>query len=288
MAAAVSTGSGVQLHTLKNPVIKPSSLSSFLGKKLAPRFKPFNFTARPASRSRNHVVLAVGGESFSFLHDVFLGVGVGLPCTVMQCGDIIYRSTLPKSTGLTITVPGVILALGTLSYLWATPGVAPGFFDMFVLAFVERLYRPSFKKDDIVLGKKLGEGSFGSVYRVSLANKPSKPKDGDLVLKKATEYGAVEIWMNERARRACANSCADFLYGFLESSSKKGAEYWLIWRFEGESTLADFMQSKEFPYNVSNFFILCFVDLQYIGVQLMESLFDIKVCKKVRGWTWGV
>jgi hypothetical protein len=41
-------------------------------------------------------------------------------------------------------------------------------------------------------------------------------KEGDLVLKKATEYGAVEIWMNERVRRACANSCADFVYGFLE------------------------------------------------------------------------
>lgn len=36
------------------------------------------------------------------------------------------------------------------------------------------------------------------------------------MLKKATEYGAVEIWMNERVRRACANSCADFMYGFLE------------------------------------------------------------------------
>lgn len=36
------------------------------------------------------------------------------------------------------------------------------------------------------------------------------------MVKKATEYGAVEIWMNERVRRACANSCADFLYGFLE------------------------------------------------------------------------
>lgn len=35
-------------------------------------------------------------------------------------------------------------------------------------------------------------------------------------MKKATEYGAVEIWMNERVRRACANCCADFLYGFLE------------------------------------------------------------------------
>lgn len=41
-------------------------------------------------------------------------------------------------------------------------------------------------------------------------------KGGDFVLKKATEYGAVEIWMNERVRRACANSCADFVYGFLE------------------------------------------------------------------------
>ncbi|CAA0818627.1 Serine/threonine-protein kinase STN7-chloroplastic [Striga hermonthica] len=75
-------------------------------------------------------------------------------------------------------------------------------------------------------------------------------KDGDIVLKKASEYGAVEIWMNERVRRACANSCADFIYGFLESSAKKGAEYWLIWKFEGEATLADLLQSKEFPYNV--------------------------------------
>ncbi|CBI27067.3 unnamed protein product, partial [Vitis vinifera] len=169
----------------------------------------------------------------------------------MECGDIIYRSTLPRSNGLTLTAPGAILALGALSYLWATPGVAPGFFDMFVLAFVERLFRPSFKKEDFVLGKKLGEGAFGVVYRVSLAKKPGA-KEGDLVLKKATEYGAVEIWMNERARRACANSCAYFVYGFLESSSKKGSEYWLLWRYEGESTLTDLMLSKEFPYNVES------------------------------------
>lgn len=117
---------------------------------------------------------------------------------------MIYRSTLPKSDGLTITAPGVALALTALSYLWATPGVAPGFFDMFVLAFVERLFRPTFRKvgvgsliglgpgpgplvfcvrfhlmgirvfflqDDFVLGKKLGEGSFGVVYRASLSKK---------------------------------------------------------------------------------------------------------------------
>ncbi|KAM3202611.1 serine/threonine-protein kinase STN7, chloroplastic [Capsicum annuum] len=230
--ASVANIGGVVLH------------SSFLGNKL--KFKPLSLSIPLKKQSNTRIIY---GEMLRFAHDLFVGVGVGLPCTVMECGDIIYRSTLPKSNGITVTVPGVILALGTLSYLWVTPGVAPGFFDMFVLAFVERLFRPTYKKDDIVLGKKLGEGSFGAVYRVSLARKPSS-KGGDLVLKRATEYGAVEIWMNERVRRACANSCADFLYGFLESSSKKGAEYWLLWRFEGEATLADLMQSREFPYNV--------------------------------------
>lgn len=85
-------------------------------------------------------------ELIDAVSDLFVGVGVGLPCTVMECGDIIYRSTLPKPNGLTLTVPGAILALGTLSYLWATPGVAPGFFDMFVLAFVERLFRTTYRR----------------------------------------------------------------------------------------------------------------------------------------------
>ncbi|KAF9620086.1 hypothetical protein IFM89_010736 [Coptis chinensis] len=128
---------------------------------------------------------------------------------VMECGDIIYRSTLPRSNALTITALGVVLALGTLSYLWATPGVAPGFWDMFVLAFVERFFRPTSRKDDFQLGKKLGEGAFGVVNKVSLTKKPGS-KEGGLVLKRASEYGAVEIWMNERVRWACANSCADF------------------------------------------------------------------------------
>ncbi|XP_010415514.1 PREDICTED: serine/threonine-protein kinase STN7, chloroplastic [Camelina sativa] len=222
--------------------------SPFLGKKL----KPYSLTS-PVSSSNSKPTVKLSSDCRAQLidavHNLFVGVGVGLPCTVMECGDMIYRSTLPKSNGLTITAPGVALALTALSYLWATPGVAPGFFDMFVLAFVERLFRPTFRKDDFVVGKKLGEGSFGVVYRVSLSKKRSN-EEGEYVLKKATEYGAVEIWMNERVRRACGNSCADFVYGFLEKSSKKGPEYWLLWKYEGESTLAGLIQSKEFPYNV--------------------------------------
>ncbi|KAM1741082.1 hypothetical protein FF1_011229 [Malus domestica] len=255
MAATVAAG-GVSIGTAKLRPHQSKPTSPFLGKKL--KIRPTLESQQRSSRITilNPKTLLVfasgGGELIHAVNDLFLGVGVGLPCTVMECGDIIYRSTLPKSDGLTLTAPGAVLALGALSYLWATPGVAPGFFDMFVLAFIERLFRPTYKKDDFVLGKKLGEGAFGVVYKVSLANrKSSSKKEGDLVLKKATEYGAVEIWMNERVRRACANSCADFLYGFLESSSaKKGPEYWLIWRFEGAATLYDLMQSKEFPYNV--------------------------------------
>ncbi|GAY47048.1 serine/threonine-protein kinase STN7 [Citrus sinensis] len=241
--ATVASGSAtlVLINRRSTPKSKPPS-SPFLGKRLV-LIKPF---------SKNNISssLTTKAELIDTVRDVFLGVGVGLPCTVMECGDIIYRSTLPKSNGLTITAPGVALALSAISYLWATPGVAPGFFDMFVLAFVERLFRTTYRKDDFVLGKKLGEGAFGVVYRASLAKKPSSKNDGDLVLKKATEYGAVEIWMNERVRRACANCCADFVYGFFENSSKKGGEYWLIWRYEGEATLADLMISREFPYNV--------------------------------------
>ncbi|XP_048134689.1 serine/threonine-protein kinase STN7, chloroplastic isoform X3 [Rhodamnia argentea] len=254
MATVAASGGVGVATTIKLQSHKPFSnptANPFLGKKLAIKLPLKTLVPSPKA-----LVLASGGHLIDAVKDLFLGVGVGLPCTVMECGDIIYRSTLPKSSGLTLTAPGAVLAIGALSYLWATPGVAPGFFDMFFLAFVERLFRPTFRKDDFVLGKKLGEGAFGVVYRVSLAKKSSsnllalEQKEGDLVLKKATEYGAVEIWMNERVRRACASSCADFVYGFLENSSKKGGEYWLIWRFEGKSTLADLMQSKEFPYNV--------------------------------------
>lgn len=42
----------------------------------------------------------------------------------------------------------------------------------------------------------------------------------------------------------------------LQKSSKKLPEYWLLWKYEGESTLAGLMQSKEFPYNVGSFPVL--------------------------------
>lgn len=143
MAVTVAAG-GVSIGVSRLHSHQSKPTSQFLGKKLR-LIKPSG-SLKTSSNHKTLVVFASGGELIHAVHDLFLGVGVGLPCTVMECGDMIYRSTLPKSNGLTITVPGTILAMGALSYLWATPGVAPGFFDMFVLAFVERLFRPTYKK----------------------------------------------------------------------------------------------------------------------------------------------
>eukprot|EP00252_Welwitschia_mirabilis_P010581 TRINITY_DN2390_c0_g1_i1.p1 TRINITY_DN2390_c0_g1~~TRINITY_DN2390_c0_g1_i1.p1 ORF type:complete len:592 (-),score=96.90 TRINITY_DN2390_c0_g1_i1:188-1963(-) len=204
----------------------------------------------PFKRGSARQVLVRAELVEQILQGLVIGVGVGLPCTVMECGDVVYRSTLPQTDGISITPPGVLLSFVIVSYLWSTPGVAPGFFDMFVLAVIERLFRPSYRKEDFILDKKLGEGSFGVVYK-SFPNRKVPKKYDTLVVKKATEYGAVEIWMNERVRRACASSCADFVHGFVEKSQKgKRDEYWLVWRYEGDVTLADLMLSKDFPYNV--------------------------------------
>ena len=161
MATVAARGIGIGVIKL-HPHNSSKPTSPFLGKKL--RIKPA-FESQPSKRitisnPKTFLVSAAGGELINVVHDLFLGVGVGLPCTVMECGDIIYRSTLPKSNGLTLTTTGAVLALGALSYLWATPGVAPGFFDMFVLAFVERLFRPTYRKvcDILYMVLHLGSG----------------------------------------------------------------------------------------------------------------------------------
>eukprot|EP00850_Spirogloea_muscicola_P005024 SM000022S07238 [mRNA] locus=s22:737613:742418:+ [translate_table: standard] len=195
----------------------------------------------------------------------------------MECGDVIYRATLPAREPFHLTTGGAALAALAAGYLWATPGVAPGFWDMFILGPLDNRLRPSYRKEDFVLGKKLGEGGYGTVYKATFANptpgkvwaaSPSscccsaplverkghallavaQPKE--LVVKRANEFGAVEIWMNERVRRACASSCADFIYGFLEPTKGRNDEFWLVWKYEGDLTLASVLNQKDFPYNV--------------------------------------
>lgn len=61
--------------------------------------------------------------------------------------------------------------------------------------------------------------------------------------------------MNERLMRAAPGCFAEFLTAFeaeeTPSKNNKAPEpLWLIWQYEGDYTLWDLMQKKDFPYNM--------------------------------------
>ncbi|KAB2608960.1 serine/threonine-protein kinase STN7 [Pyrus ussuriensis x Pyrus communis] len=82
----------------------------FLSRKL--KIKPSVESQLPSSsritisNSKTLVVFASGdGELIHAVHDMFLGVGLGLLCTVMKCGDVILEALVPKSDDFTLTAP---------------------------------------------------------------------------------------------------------------------------------------------------------------------------------------
>merc|ERR1712091_55476 len=103
----------------------------------------------------------------------------------MKCGDIIYRSTLDPSLRLEergVNPQLVALGAAALLYLFAKPGIFPGFVDYYFLAPAYSLLRKKVRQEEIVLGKVIGTGGFGKVN-------------------KAYDYGEAEVWMNERLER---------------------------------------------------------------------------------------
>lgn len=180
--------------------------------------------------------------------------GIGLPCTLQNCGNVIERSTLDavlrEETTPLITKERVFVFLAIALYGSFTPGVLGGIFDYFLLRPVLALVRRTYTLDDYVLGRKLGEGGFGAVFEAEGVEDGKK-----YVLKRASDFGEAEIWMNQRLQRGAPGATADFVTAFEGSVSeelqrKEGNPLWMVWRFEGKQTLADLMLDKTFPYNV--------------------------------------
>jgi hypothetical protein len=69
----------------------------------------------------------------------------------------------------------------------------------------------------------------------------------------AKEFGEAEVWMNERLMRVAPAHIAEFITAFEDGSGKVGDPLWLVWRYEGDNTLYDLMQKKEWPYNLEPF-----------------------------------
>uniref|UniRef100_J3M868 Protein kinase domain-containing protein n=2 Tax=Oryza brachyantha TaxID=4533 RepID=J3M868_ORYBR len=145
------------------------------------------------------------------------------------------------------------------------------------LALDSALGRRSLKMSDFVVGERIGEGSFGVVYsgavvpkggpapaaRVGKAKTRLELDDRfkeKVILKKikvgtagAKECGDYEEWFNYRVARAAPESCAEFLGSFVADKTKsefiKGGK-WLVWKFEGDRTLGNYMSDRNFPFNL--------------------------------------
>lgn len=73
-----------------------------------------------------------------------------------------------------INPQGVVLCLGLLVYLFATPGVLPGAIDTYIKAPLQRLRAQPYCSEDFTVGKKVASGGFGTVYRAEMKD-PRRP-----------------------------------------------------------------------------------------------------------------
>eukprot|EP01025_Chloroclados_australasicus_P025117 TRINITY_DN2509_c0_g2_i1.p1 TRINITY_DN2509_c0_g2~~TRINITY_DN2509_c0_g2_i1.p1 ORF type:complete len:637 (-),score=76.78 TRINITY_DN2509_c0_g2_i1:453-2249(-) len=208
---------------------------------------------------------------------------VALPCSSMKCGDMIYRSTLDPALRMEqkgIDPRGVALLSAILIYLTATPGVLQGFWDTYILATYQRKFGlKAYTKDDIKIGKQLAKGGFGTVYKATLQQDDGNLRD--IIVKKASEFGEAEVWMNERLSRACPQVCAEFITAFEDIQTKSKAPLWLVWQYEGDYTIFDLMQKKDFPFNAEELLFGKSLDIedelqrkQIVIAQILQQLLD--------------
>lgn len=148
-----------------------------------------------------------------------------------------------------LTPQGLALVGMSLSYLFAKPGVLQGLVDTYISARLQRMKAKVYVREDFQIGRKIATGGFGTVYR-AIATDPDTQEELPVVLKKATEFGEAEVWMNERIMRAAPNVAARFITAFQEGEGRAGDPLWLVWTDEGSSTLAELMVKKDFPANL--------------------------------------
>ncbi|KAH8484700.1 hypothetical protein H0E87_026451 [Populus deltoides] len=172
-------------------------------------------------------------------------------------------------------------------YLTARPGILIGAIDAYLLAPLQLGLdslsgRRNLKRSDFLVGDKLGEGSFGVVYSGVVVPRNATvdkkvPKRGTgralqlstrfkekVILKKvkvgvtgAEQFGEYEEWFNYRLSRAAPETCAKFLGSFVAESDRTSSQFtkggkWLVWKFEGDQTLGDYMKDRNFPFNLES------------------------------------
>ncbi|XP_057535140.1 serine/threonine-protein kinase STN8, chloroplastic [Amaranthus tricolor] len=221
----------------------------------------------------------------AFSESIIQGFGdniVSVPIIGSSFADIhTIVDTLPKSEKWGIAVFAGLAWI----YLTARPGVLVGAIDAYILAPLQLgldslTGRRRLKRSDFLITDKIGEGSFGVVYSGVLvpknvnvdANVPKRSvakvlesdkrfkekvilKQVKLGVEGAKECGDFEEWFNYRLARAAPETCAEFLGSFIADKTNsqyiKGGKC-LVWKFEGDRDLADYMKDRNFPVNLES------------------------------------
>ncbi|CAM6127871.1 unnamed protein product [Calypogeia fissa] len=221
--------------------------------------KSCHFPQRPRDqvfrKCRSQISSGLGPE----LHDAIVQLQAGLMQKAATVG-----LPLPVHDGalnwLGVAVPAA------LWYVAAKPGSLSGVLD-YAYAPMHSLSNTTFNADEVQVGMQIGEGSFGIVYEGYIGRgvrKGSQKKELHVILKKvrphskgAEEMHDAEIHMNRRVQRTAPNACADFLGTTKVSASQSHGRLteglWLVWRYQGDRTLAHYMKQKNFPENVAEF-----------------------------------
>ncbi|KAF3794352.1 Serine/threonine-protein kinase [Nymphaea thermarum] len=254
-------------------------------------FKGHSFIIRNPAKKNPTRLKAIFGDLSHNLATAFSSSGLeeyGFVLPLVKYGLSLVQSIEDLPEGQRIWVLSFIGF--SWIYLNARPGVLIGAIDAYLLASLQLgldsvLGRRNLKRTDFVLGDRLGEGTFGVVYygamvpnnsgsqeeaavrrtgrRVRSPQMDERFKNSQkVILKKvkveiegAKECGDFEEWFNYRLSRAAPETCAEFLGSFVAdktvSQFTKGGK-WLVWKFEGDLTLADYMRDRNFPMNLES------------------------------------
>ena len=106
--------------------------------------------------------------------------------------------------------------------------------------------------DDIRVMRRIGGGSFGTVFEGTLNGEPVVLKQANGRVEGAKELLALELQLNQIAAQRAPGGVADFIGAVEVPDSKAGGTYagrlsaglWLAWRWEGSLTLGYYLQRR--------------------------------------------
>lgn len=183
--------------------------------------------------ARDVVSLPQSWDAFARLAESVTGVDVSSAAATEQADGFSMVTGLPGGDA--------VLPLLSLAYATARPGVLWGAIDAYLLAPLSTLLSPRIDGDEVKLLRRIGEGTFGSVYtgtyRGSIAIIAKKAKTG---VDGAEQVQEAEAYFNARMMRSLARrSVAPFM-----GSYSLGGPPILVWADKGQATLADLLEDR--------------------------------------------